>query len=289
MANCDYTYDQVAGGTGTFQQDNQYSVSVKRLQTRMRRAGYPCGPGSAVEETADGYLGTNTANAVMLFQSVHGMPTTGIVNNTFLYLLNPISSESDAERYGRELTTTELHAGYSNPPMCDVEALARTIYGEDTWRTLGQNAVARELNNRKNPEAGRGLDFDLLSSSSPTWKGLVYGAQQYTVMTGDVNSQSRRPELYGLEWTHYVKLSSTLVQGLIPSSSLGWRYYHNANDPNEIDPNVPVYDVYEYLQIANIFEASCMIVGKSEYYGVASICQNSYVPMFSLNLLLRGS
>lgn len=158
------------------------------MQTKLNRLGYNCG-------TADGYAGAKT-----------------------LSKLDQLSPGSTTEKYGRELTHSQLTGGYSSSSIT-TEALARCIFGEDTTYSDGQAAVAKEIYNRKNSSRS----FDTLTSNTKTWKGIVYSQNQHTVMTGTSTSStrnSRKPNQYSSEWANCVSLVQTLVKGNKPIRTL---------------------------------------------------------------------
>lgn len=218
MANSSYTFDNIIStGTGSFSKESGFSASVRRMQTKLNRLGYNCG-------TADGYFGTSTDTQVRAFQSAQGLTADGKAGKNTLSKLDALSPDSTTEKYGRELTHSQLTGGYTTSSISSTEALARTIYGEDTSHSTGQSAVAKELYNRKNSSRA----FDGLTSSSKTWKGICYSPSQYAVMTGPSSNtgNSRKPNQYSSEWANCVSLAQSLVKGNKPSSTLVNQCYH---------------------------------------------------------------
>jgi peptidoglycan hydrolase-like protein with peptidoglycan-binding domain len=63
--NYTYLYSMEIGG--------QYNLGVRYIQAALNQMGYTCNP--------DGYFGQATKNAVILFQSAHGLTQDGIVGN----------------------------------------------------------------------------------------------------------------------------------------------------------------------------------------------------------------
>lgn len=223
MANTDYTYDGIMNGTGYFKNDNSAtkSMSVKRMQMKLSRLGY------SIVGTPDGYFGNNTEKAVLQFQGDYDdLEVDGFAGPATLTKLNQLSPDSTSEKYGRELTHTELRNGYSDSSISQTEALARCIYGEDTLYSAGQSAVAKEIYNRKNS-----VRNFLSSGKGNTWKGVVYSENQYAVLTSSSTSSTqnaRAPELYSDEWANCVTLATNLVNGKTPTSTLGKQCYHVA-------------------------------------------------------------
>jgi peptidoglycan hydrolase-like protein with peptidoglycan-binding domain len=207
MANSSYTYDDIMGGSGNyFQQDTSFSPSVRRMQTKLNRLGYN-------PETADGYFGTNTLTAVKAFQKAQSLTQDGYAGQATLTTLNTLSPDSETENYGRELTHTQLTGGYSNSSITAVEAVARCIFGEDTIYADGQRALAKEINNRRiSPRS-------FIDSGKSGFKGVVYSANQYAVMTGSSSdtTSSRGPNQYSTSWATCVSIAkplSTTAQSL---------------------------------------------------------------------------
>lgn len=219
MANSDYTFDNIIStGSGAFSKESGFSASVRRMQTKLNRLGYNCG-------TADGwYFGANTETQVKAFQKAQGLTQDGKAGKNTLSKLDTLSPDSTTEKYGRELTHSQITDGYSNSSISATEALARTIYGEDTTSSTGQSAVAKELYNRKKTSR----NFDTLSGSSKTWKGICYSPKQYAVMTGSSSDTqySRKPNQYSTEWEKCVSLAGDLIKGNKPTSSLENQCYH---------------------------------------------------------------
>lgn len=218
MANTDYTYDEVLAGKGQFKKDTSHvSMSVKRMQMKLYRLQYSIGE-------PDGIFGSNTEQALKDFQTVHALPVTGIAKSADLKELDKAKADSTDELYGRELTAAELTGGYSNANISSIESLARCIYGEDPKNSDGQNAVAKELYNRMHSVR----NFQQLSN---TWKGYVFGPDQYAVMTssGAALKDSRSPDPYSSSWANCVALAKLLVAGKQPSSKLGKQCFHIAN------------------------------------------------------------
>lgn len=218
MANSSYTFDNIIStGSGAFIKESGFSASVRRMQTKLNRLGYNCG-------TADGYFGANTETQVKAFQTAKGLTPDGKAGKNTLSKLDTLSPDSTTEKYGRELTHSQLTGGYSSSSISSTEALARTIFGEDTSSSTGQTAVAKELYNRKNSSRA----FDSLASSSKTWKGICYSPSQYAVMTGSSSNtgNSRQPNQYSSEWEKCVSLAQSLVNGSKPSSTLANQCYH---------------------------------------------------------------
>lgn len=218
MANADYTFDDIIStGTGSFKKESGFSASVRRMQTKLNRLGYKCG-------TADGYFGANTETQIKAFQAKYGLTADGYAGAKTLSKLDQLSPDSATERFGRELTHSQITAGYSSSNMSATEALARCIYGEDTTYAEGQSAVAKEIYNRKNSSR----PFDTKTGSGKTWKGIVFSKSQYAVMTGGSSdtSNSRKPNQYSSEWTKCVTLAETLIGGKKPNSALNNQCYH---------------------------------------------------------------
>ncbi len=223
MANIDYTYDNIRDGvvTGSFKVDGSStaSPSVKRLQTKLNRAGFNCGK-------ADGKFGSNTKAQVIAFQKAYSLDPDGCAGKNTLKKLDIVSPDSSDELLGRELTHAELTGAASS--MSSVEALARTIYGEDSIYSEGQSAVAREIYNRK---TNTQYSFGSLcpANKTRTWKNVVYDTpKQYTVMTGSSSDTklSRGPDQYSESWLNCVSIARDLVNGKCPTSSLGKRFFH---------------------------------------------------------------
>lgn len=219
MANSDYTFDNIIStNSGSFTQSSGFSASVRRMQTKLNRLGFNCG-------TADGYFGQKTYDQVVAFQEAYGLGVDGKAGPKTLSKLDSLSPDSDVEKYGRELTHSQLINGYSDSNISEVESLARTIYGEDTSHTTGQAALAKELYNRKNSSR----IFDSLSGSQKTWKGICFSPKQYSVMTHDdtkSTTNSRKPNQYSTEWENCVSLAQDLVNGNKPNSTLKNQCFH---------------------------------------------------------------
>lgn len=245
MANKDYTYDNIRDGVvvASFKQESgqDASASVKRLQTKLNRCGFDCG-------TPDGLFGSNTYSAVLLFQQQNALTVDGKAGKSTLKKLDALAPDSEVEYYGRELTHAELTGGYST--LSSIEALARTIYGEESVYTAGQAAVAREIYNRKN-----NLQYDFGDKCPPntsrTWKDVVYSTPlQYAVMSSsnlDETINSRMPDQYSSSWANCVNLAKQLTNNICPSSTLGLRFFHrsasssypsNSYDQMQIPANV---------------------------------------------------
>jgi peptidoglycan hydrolase-like protein with peptidoglycan-binding domain len=216
MANSDYTYDGImSSGTGYFQPDTTKSYSVVRMQTKLKRLGFLSG-------TADGIFGSQTTTALQNFQASQNITVNGLGNQVTLVRLNSLSPDTTTELYGRELTHTEWTEGYNNTNISNTEALARTIYGEDSLYSDGQSAVAKELWNRMKSTRN-------FCELSQTWKGYLYGSSQYAVVTSSNTNDTRdarRPDQYSTQWAYCVTLAQMLVSGLTPSSSLLNQCYH---------------------------------------------------------------
>lgn len=220
MANSSYTYDDIIGDSGNyFQQDTSFSSSVRRMQTKLNRLSYSCG-------TADGYFGTNTLTAVKAFQGAYSLTVDGYAGKATLTSLNTLSPDSTTENYGRELTHTQLTGGYSDSSISAVEAVARCIFGEDTIYATGQQALAKEINNR------RISDRTFIDTGKSGFKGVVYSvnpSSQYAVMTGTTSDtiSSRGPNQYSDSWATCVNIASALVNsGTIPITALVNQCYH---------------------------------------------------------------
>lgn len=242
MANKDYTYDNIRDGvvSGYFQQESGQdpSPSVRRLQTKLNRYGLDCG-------TPDGYFGSNTRNAVIAFQQRMALHVDGLAGKDTLKKLDALVSDTQDELYGRELTHAELIASYSS--MNTIEALARTIYGEDSVYTDGQSAVAREIYNRKNATSIEFGDKCPPNQTNRTWKDVVFDTpKQYTVMSGPSSEtgNSRGPNQYSTSWAHCISLAKQLVNGTCPESDLGYRYFHLS-----AESTMPSSGIYNYVQI----------------------------------------
>ena len=221
MANSSYTFDNIiSSGSGYFSKESGFSASVRRMQTKLNRLGYNCG-------SADGYFGANTETQVKAFQRDQGLTADGKAGKATLSRLDALSPDTEDENYGRELTHAQLTSGYSNSAISNVEALARTIYGEDTRYSDGQAAVAKELYNRQRSSRKFG-SLSGTSAGSKSWKGICYDSSQYAVMTGPSSDteNSRKPNQYSTEWARCVSLAKTLVRGVKPSSTLGTQCFH---------------------------------------------------------------
>ena len=245
MANKDYTYDNIRDGvvSGYFQQESgqEPSPSVRRLQTKLNRYGLDCG-------TPDGYFGSNTRNAVITFQQRMALTVDGLAGRSTLQKLDTVVADTQAELYGRELTHAELTGAYASSSMSEIEALARTIYGEDATYTEGQAAVAREIFNRKN---GTAFSFGDKCPEGKwrSWKDVVYSSGQYAVMTSKKSEDSvnsRRPNQYSTSWANCVNLAKQLVNNACPTSSVGSRYFHLSCDSDYADFDGETFD---HLQI----------------------------------------
>lgn len=219
MANSTYTFDGIiSSGTGYFQKDSTFSASVRRMQTKLNRLGFPCG-------TADGIFGKDTDTQVRAFQKKYNLNPDGKAGQNTLSKLDSLSPDSTTEKYGRELTHSDWKGGYSTSSISETESLARTIYGEDSTHSTGQAAVAKELYNRKKSTRNFG---NYASSNPKSWKGIVFSKSQYAVVTGTEadTGNARHPNQYSSEWENCVDLATKLVKGKVPSSTLGNQCYH---------------------------------------------------------------
>jgi hypothetical protein len=83
------------------QDRSAYNANVQALQTALTQAGFANPLSASGEATpADGYFGTDTANALAQFQSSKGLPQSGVVDAPTAALLMPGTCVSGASSGG---------------------------------------------------------------------------------------------------------------------------------------------------------------------------------------------
>ena len=139
-----------------YQQGSTGSV-IKTMQTKLKNWGYYKG-------SVDGIFGSQTKQAVRLFQQKNGLKVDGIVGNQTLKALGMSTGNSQSQS-----------STYSD---ADINLLARLIYGEARGESyVGQVAVGAVVLNR------------IKSASFPnTMSGVIYQRYAFTAVDdGQIN------------------------------------------------------------------------------------------------------
>lgn len=216
MANSDYTYNQVLGGTGSFNKagDTKFSQGVSDMQTYLKKIGY------TITDTAGRFTGTTqgtTYAAVYEFQRELGISQDGDAGKNTLVRLDAVRTSTYYTDYGARLEDSAWgRANILAGKFGDVDLLARIIYGEHTSNTDDQKGVAIVIKQRSQISGY----YDTTSKAS-MWARVVGMAGQYgTAAVGYTNSQKptrgyagQSPTYVDPGWKNAVDRAKDLVNG----------------------------------------------------------------------------
>lgn len=129
--------------------------------------------------------------------------------------------------YGNALTYSQWQNAWNDSSISDVDCLARVIYAEDTTHTDGEYAVAKEILNRRKSGNPKRFARDGINL---TWKNILFKSSAYNVATGsEAHCKNAMNPTKNSFWNNCVARAQELVNGGIPSSSLGNQKYHRAS------------------------------------------------------------
>ena len=128
--------------------------------------------------------------------------------------------------YGAPLTYSQWTNAWNDSSISDIDCLARVIYAEDTRYIDGEYAVAKEIYNRKHSGNPKLFSRD---KKNLTWKNILFNGHYDTATGPAKNCQNAMCPTMGNEWTNCIARATELVNGGVPSSSLGFQKYHRAS------------------------------------------------------------
>ncbi len=227
MANCDYTYDQVKGGTGAFKKETApvYSEGVATLQARLNSCGYSL--------DADGKFGPGTDDAVRKFQKECQMTDDGSAGPATLKQVDKVYTNKYFTSNNTKISNTAW--GYSeilSGRIPDIELLAIMIYYEETVEAEAQYGVAQVIKNRSNNNAY--MESISTAPNASKWGRVLGKSSQYSganKTSTPVPIRGKSSEIDGINplWKNAVDIATNLVNGSAITIPKGYVVTYSVN------------------------------------------------------------